>query len=30
MRRARTAIEEGRWPEFRDQFLMTYRGDAEE
>jgi len=29
MRRARTAIEEGRWPEFRDQFLATYRGDAE-
>jgi len=28
MRRARTAIEEGRWPEFRDQFLATYRGDA--
>jgi len=29
MRRARSAIEEGRWPEFRDQFLATYRGDAE-
>lgn len=29
MCRARTAIEEGRWPEFRDQFLATYRGDAE-
>jgi queuine tRNA-ribosyltransferase len=30
MHRARCAIEEGRWPEFRDQFLSTYRGDAEE
>jgi len=29
MRRARSAIEKGRWPEFRDQFLATYRGDAE-
>ncbi len=29
MRRARTAIEEGRWPKFRDQFLTTYRGDAD-
>ncbi|NOR72273.1 MAG: tRNA guanosine(34) transglycosylase Tgt [Mariprofundaceae bacterium] len=29
MRRARTAIEEERWPQFRDQFLATYHGDAE-
>ena len=29
MRRARGAIEEERWPQFRDQFLATYRGDAE-
>jgi len=30
MHRARSAIEAGRWPEFRDQFLATYRCDAEE
>jgi len=30
MHRARTAIEEERWPEFRDQFLETWRGDADE
>lgn len=29
MRRARTAIEEEKWPQFRDQFLATYRSDAE-
>ncbi|HXH72063.1 MAG TPA: tRNA guanosine(34) transglycosylase Tgt [Mariprofundaceae bacterium] len=29
MRRARTALEEGTWPEFRDRFLQRYRGDAE-
>jgi len=29
MRRARTALEDGTWPEFRDQFLQRYRGDAE-
>jgi len=28
MQRARTAIEEGNWPEFRDQFLQHYRGRA--
>ena len=26
MRRAREALERGNWPEFRDQFLQTYRG----
>ncbi|MDT8376573.1 MAG: tRNA guanosine(34) transglycosylase Tgt [Mariprofundaceae bacterium] len=30
MCRARSAIEAGRWPEFRDQFLATYRSDTEE
>jgi queuine tRNA-ribosyltransferase len=29
MRRARSAIEAERWPQFRDQFLATYHGDAE-
>jgi len=29
MRRARAALEDGTWPEFRDQFLQRYRGDAE-
>ncbi len=28
MRRARTALEEGNWPEFRDQFLQRYRCEA--
>jgi len=28
MRRARTAIEQGSWPEFRDQFLQRYRRRA--
>ncbi len=28
MQRARLALEQGRWPEFRDQFLQRYRGEA--
>lgn len=28
MRRARAALEQGNWPEFRDQFLQRYRGRA--
>jgi queuine tRNA-ribosyltransferase len=28
MRRARTALEEGNWPVFRDQFLQRYRSEA--
>jgi len=28
MRRARTALEEGNWPVFRDQFLQRYRNEA--
>ncbi len=28
MQRARTALEDGNWPEFRDQFLQRYRDDA--
>jgi len=28
MRRARTALEEGNWPMFRDQFLQRYRSEA--
>lgn len=28
MRRARTALEEGNWPEFRDRFLQRYRCEA--
>ncbi len=28
MRRARTALEQGNWPEFRDQFLQRYRSEA--
>jgi len=28
MRRARNALEQGNWPEFRDQFLQRYRNNA--
>ncbi len=28
MRRARAAIEEGRWPDFRDRFLARWRGES--
>jgi len=28
MQRARSALEQGNWPEFRDQFLQRYRGEA--
>ncbi|GMQ99252.1 MAG: tRNA guanosine(34) transglycosylase Tgt [Zetaproteobacteria bacterium] len=29
MRRARTSIEAGQWPEFRDQFLHSYHGNQD-
>ncbi len=29
MRRARSSIEAGKWPEFRDQFLRGYRGNQD-